>query len=115
MGASEAFIQLEQTWVVRGCGGKEEEGPGLGREQSQAFAGEGGNYILETSGGEAGVLLEGRLAYADRGSFRHFQGCSVVAPVRLGEDTRRPSYPRVRCFKGFGGERELIAAKQVKD
>lgn len=77
--------------------------------QSQAFG--GGDYIVETSGREARGVASRKIGLCRK---RQFQGCRAVPPVRLREDRRGPSYPRIRCFKGFGGEMELIAAKQVK-
>lgn len=91
--------------MFRAVGGKEEERPGQGSEQSQDFG--GGNYILETPGGEAQeaegsrgpeILGSRKIGLCRKREFQvSFRGPGIVAPVRLGEDMRRPCYPRIKC------------------
>lgn len=96
-------------------GGKEEEGPDRGREQSQAFG--GGNYILETSGREAEVLVAGRLAYAERGSFgavSAVQGCGSCAIKGGHEETQLPKHQMFERLRRRKGADSSQAGEELK-
>lgn len=81
-------------------GGKEEEGPGRGREQSQAFG--GGNYILETSGREAEVLAAEDWLMQEE-AVSGVRGCGSCAIKGGHEETQLPKnqmFQRLRWRKG---------------